>query len=83
MKKTLLDEMIDELNKLRDSQKKVSVPLPPKPEEVFKVIGRVAEEHEVTAEDMAAAMALRISTPGSEINSSDISTYSELRDSKK
>ena len=83
MQKTLLDEMIDELNKLRDSQKKLSVPLPPKPEEVFKVIGRVAEEHEVTAEDMVVAMALRASTPGSEINSADISTYSELRDSKK
>lgn len=83
MEKTLLDEMIDELNKLRDSQKEINIPLPPKPEEVFKVIGRVANEHEVTAEDMMVAMALRSSTPGGTISSADISAYSELRDSKK
>ena len=65
------------------SQKEINIPLPPKPEEVFKVIGRVANEHEVTAEDMVVAMALRASTPGGEISSADISTYSELRDSKK
>ena len=44
MKKDLLEEMIDALTELRNNQKKISIPVPPKPDEVFRVIGKVAKE---------------------------------------
>jgi len=64
MKKDFLTELIDELTLLRDEQKKITIPAPPSPAAVMKVIGRVAKEHEVTAEDIETMMALRSVLPG-------------------
>ena len=36
--------MIEALTELRNNQKKISIPVPPKPDEVFRVIGKVAKE---------------------------------------
>ena len=82
MKKNLLDEMIDELNKLRDEQKKISIPVPAKPNEVFKVIGRVAKEHEVTAEDLMVVMAFRSASPASDVSVAEMQTFEELKNQK-
>lgn len=78
MKKDLLTEMIDELNKLRDEQKTVNIPVPPKPEEIFKVIGRVAKEHEVTSEDMLVAMSMRHPVSG-DISVAEINAFEDLK----
>jgi len=64
MKKDFLTELIDELTLLRDEQKKITIPAPPSPAAVMKVFGRVAKEHEVTAEDIETMMALRSVLPG-------------------
>ena len=79
MKKNLLDEMIDELNKLRDEQKTINIPVPAKPEDVFKVISRVAKEHEVTEEDLIVTMALRSGSSTSDVSIAEMQTYEELK----
>ena len=50
MKKDFLTALIEELSKLRDEQKTITIPAPPSPADVLKVISRVAKEHEVSAD---------------------------------
>jgi len=85
MKKTLLDEMILELLKLQaeDNQKMREavengerIPGPASPKVVFSTINRVAAEHQVTSEELAALLSLR----GGEITAVDIQTAKELKE---
>ena len=80
MKKDLLEEMIDALTELRNNQKKISIPVPPKPDEVFRVIGKVAKEHEVTTSEMMVLMALRntVQDDSGEMIAEDMKTIQAL-----
>ena len=80
MKKDLLEEMIEALTELRNNQKKISIPVPPKPDEVFRVIGKVAKEHEVTSSEMMTMMALRntIQNDSGEMIAEDMKTAQAL-----
>ena len=82
MKKDFLTELIDELTLLRDEQKKITIPAPPSPAAVMKVISRVAKEHEVTAEDIETMMSLRSVLPGDIGNSAaaDAQVVRELKE---
>ena len=62
--KDFLGELIDALTELRDEQKKITIPAPPTPADVLKVVGNIAKKHEVTAGDLEVAIALRSVSPG-------------------
>ena len=59
MKKDLLSHLLEELTELQNAQKKITLPTPPNPGEVIKVIKKVIEEHELTADDLEIALAVR------------------------
>ena len=82
MKKDFLTELIDELTLLRDEQKKITIPVPPSPAAVMKVIARVAKEHEVTAEDLETMLSMRSVLPNDIGNSvaADAQVVKELKE---
>ena len=51
MKKDFLDEVMEELQKLKDEQKKVTITAPVAPHKVLKAISQVAKNHEFTLEE--------------------------------
>ena len=51
MKKDLLDELMEQLQKLKDEQKKITIPAPIAPHKVFDVITQVVKNHEMTEEE--------------------------------
>jgi len=83
MKKDFLTALIEELSKLRDEQKTITIPAPPSPVDVLKVISRVAEEHEVSVDDMIAALSIRSMLPGNEgITAADVKLIQDLKNSE-
>ena len=84
MKKDFLDELIDALTTLRDQQKSITIPAPPSPAAVLKTVGMVAKNHEVTAEDMEIALAMRNSLHGdsSHVTANEIQVIQELKQTK-
>ena len=59
MSKDFLDELMDELQKLKESKKETVIPVPPAPHEVFGTIVEVAKKHNITADEMRAFAAMR------------------------
>ena len=57
MKKDFLDELMEELQKLK--AKEISIPMPVAPHEVFKTIERVAKNHNLSANELESMMGLR------------------------
>ena len=57
MKKDFLDEVLEELQKLKDEQKKVTITVPVAPHRVLGAIGQVAKKHEFTLEERTALTA--------------------------
>lgn len=84
MKKDLLEELIDALTDLRNHQKTINIPLPPKPDEVFRVVGKVAKEHEVTAEELLTMMAMRSTLHSDSENmiAADLQTVHDLENNE-
>ena len=80
MKKDFLTALIEELSNLRDEQKTITIPAPPSPADVLKVISRVAKEHEVSADEMMAALSIRSVLPGNEgITAADAKLLQDLK----
>lgn len=78
-KKDFLNELIDALTELRDEQKKITLPAPPSPKAVLKVVGDVAKNHEVTAEDLEVVMAIRSFTANN-VSAEDIKIMHDMKD---
>ena len=85
MKKDFLTALIEELSKLRDEQKTITIPAPPSPVDVLKVISRVAKEHEVSADDMMTALSIRSMLPGDSgnVTAKDLELLQDLKSSEK
>ena len=85
MKKDFLTALIEELSKLRDEQKTITIPAPPSPVDVLKVINRVAREHEVSADDMMTALSIRSMLPGDSgnVTAKDLELLQDLKNSEK
>jgi len=85
MKKDFLTALIEELSKLRDEQKTITIPAPPSPVDVLKVINRVAREHEVSADDMMTALSIRSMLPGDSgnVTAKDLELLQDLKSSEK
>jgi len=85
MKKDFLTALIEELSKLRDEQKAITILAPPSPADVLGVISRVAKEHEVSADDMIAVLSIRSVLPGDSgnITAKDIELLQNLKASEK
>lgn len=85
MKKDFLTALIEELSKLRDEQKTITIPAPPSPADVLKVISRVAEEHEVSADEMMAALSIRsvLSGDSGNITAKDLELLQDLKSNEK
>ncbi|MGN0178921.1 MAG: hypothetical protein ACI4DY_05690 [Monoglobaceae bacterium] len=56
MQKDFLEELIEELNALKDSKQ---FPTLPTPKDVFACIANVAKRHNITANEMRAILAMR------------------------
>ena len=82
MKKDFLNELIDELIELRDNQKKITISAPPSPAAVLKTVAMVAKSHEVTAEDIEVAMALRSISP-SGVTAAEVKAAQDLKQGSK
>ena len=84
MKKDFLTALIEELSKLRDQQKTITIPAPPSPVDVLKVISRVAEEHEVSADEMVAALSIRsvLSGDAGSVTVEEATLIQQLKDKK-
>ena len=80
-KKDFLGELIDALTELRDEQKKITIPAPPTPADVLKVVGNIAKKHEVTADDLEVAMALRSVVSGN-VTASDMRLLQDLKETE-
>jgi len=85
MKKDFLTALIEELSKLRDEQKTITIPAPPSPADVLKVISRVAKEHEVSADDMMTALSIRSMLPGDSgnVTAKDLELLQDLKSNEK
>lgn len=85
MKKDFLTALIEELTKLRDEQKTITISVPPSPADVLKVISSVAKEHEVSADEMMAALSIRsvFSGDSGNITAKDMELLQNLKDSEK
>ena len=59
MKKDFLDELMEELQKLKDQAKEITIPVPVAPHEVFRAIERVAKNHNLSANELESMMGLR------------------------
>ena len=59
MQKDFLDELMEELQKLKENKKETVIPVPPAPHEVFGTIVEVAKKHNITADEMRAFAAMR------------------------
>ena len=53
-RRDFMDVLMEELQKLKDEQKKVTVSAPIPPHKVLGIVGRVAKKHEMTAEERTA-----------------------------
>ena len=78
MKKDFLNELIDALTELRDNQKQITISAPPSPAAVLKTVGMVAKNHEVTAEDVEVALALRSISAG-DVTTSELQAAQDLK----
>ena len=78
MKKDFLNELIDALTELRDNQKKITLSAPPSPVAVLKTVSMVAKKHEVTAEDMEVAMAIRSISAGG-VSAAEIQAVQDMK----
>ena len=54
MKKDFLDELMEELQKLKDEQKKITISVPVAPHRVMNVINRILKNHTFTIEEKKA-----------------------------
>jgi len=64
MKKDFLDELMEELQKLKDAQKKVTISAPVAPHKVISTFTRVAKNHELTYEEKRAFVEAAMSLDG-------------------
>ena len=64
MQKDFLDELMEELQKLKENKKETVIPVPPAPHEVFGTIVEVARKHNITADEMRALAAMRLLSQG-------------------
>lgn len=64
MKKDFLDELMEELQKLKDEQKKITISAPVAPHKIIGVIGSVARNHELTFEEKRAIAEVAMSLDG-------------------
>ena len=78
LKKDFLNELIDALTELRDNQKQITISAPPSPAAVLKTVGMVAKNHEITAEDMEVAMAIRSISAGG-VSTAEIQAVQDMK----
>ena len=64
MKKDFLDELMEELQKLKDEQKKVTISAPVAPHKVISAFTRVAKNHELTYEEKRSFAEFAMSLDG-------------------
>lgn len=76
MQKDFFDELMEELQKLKADKNENTLPVPPSPHEVFRVVIDVAEKHNVTADEM------RILAANRPISQTEFEIMRELEDKK-
>lgn len=76
MKKDFLDEVMEELQKLKEQSKKITISAPVAPHEVLKAIGKVAKNYEFSADELGAMMGLR------EMTKADYEMLDDLREAE-
>lgn len=74
MQKDFLDELMEELQKLKENKKETVIPVPPAPHEVFGTIVEVARKHNITADEMRVLLALR------SVTKAELETIQQLED---
>lgn len=74
MQKDFLDELMEELQKLKENKKETVIPVPPAPHEVFGTIVDVARKHNITADEMRVLLALR------SVTKAELETIQQLED---
>lgn len=76
MKKEFLDEVMEELQKLKDQSKEITISVPIAPHEVLKAIGKVVKNYEFSADELGAMMGLR------EMTKADFEMLNDLREAE-
>jgi len=76
MKKDFLDEVMAELQKLKEQSKEITITVPVAPHEVLKAIGKVAKDYEFSADELSAMMGLR------EMTKADFEMLDDLREAE-
>ena len=77
MKQDYLEELIEELTKLKNEQENISLPKPPSPISILKVIDTVTQKHKINSDELSAALALRNISSGG-ISLTEIEYLKEL-----
>ena len=77
MKKDFLDELMDELQQLKDEQKKITISTPVAPHKVLSVINHVIKKHEITLDEKKAFVIAAASLDG-DISPAELSNIREL-----
>lgn len=77
MKKDLLDELMEALQKLKEEQKTITVSVPVAPGKVLGVIREVAKNHELTQEEKKALAAAAAAMDG-DVTAADMEALSDL-----
>lgn len=77
MKKDLLDELMEALQKLKGEQKTITVSVPVAPGKVLGVIREVAKNHELTQEEKKALAAAAAAMDG-DVTAADMEALSDL-----
>lgn len=77
MGKEFLDELMDELQKLKDEQKAITIPAPVAPHKVIKVIADVAKHHELSEEEKKSLACAAAAMDG-DVSASDLEALGDL-----
>lgn len=77
MKKDFLDELMEELQKLKEDQKSITITAPVAPHKVFGVIHNVAKNHELTLEEKKELAAVAAAMDG-DVTPEELETLNDL-----